>query len=396
MTKVRKTNALVRQPVVIRGVEYGSHYEAAAALGVTVDAVSTAVKKGRVDIVGLGSRKQVKIRGVVYNSTIEAALELGISTTTIQNAKNYGTLDRVGLRRRTANPIAGKQRAKGNADKNVKMTKPVAIRNKGGKAGIPVVIKGVEYPSMKAAAEILGVHRQTIKFAMKRGTLNFIGLKRHGLRKPVTIRGIEYPSIDAAASVLGVHRTTISVAIKNGTLSTVGKLVMIRGVEYRSFSDASRTLGVTPSTVALAAREGRIDGVGLRVPEPIKIRGIVYSSAAEAARQLGIVPSAIYNAKKLGNLDAVGLRNRGNVGQSTIDGPPVAAQEAREPVPAIRMMEVTVRIVSAYISNNPVPTSQQPYLIAAVNEAVRNLWLQPNQSGTETLHQSKTDDPASD
>lgn len=69
----------------------------------------------------------------------------------------------------------------------------------------PVTIRGTTYKSQREAAEALGVSQTTIHFAMLRGTLDKVGLGGHKTRsKPVMVDGVRYPSISAAARSLGI------------------------------------------------------------------------------------------------------------------------------------------------------------------------------------------------
>jgi hypothetical protein len=120
-----------KTPIRIRGIEYDSVSAAARALGVGQTTVSSAIKRGYLDRVGLrGSsgdiRKPVKIRGVAYASIGEAAKSLGVAKQVVQAAIKLGTEDLVGLGPREY-----------------------------GNAATPVTIRGVEYPSQSIAAQIL-------------------------------------------------------------------------------------------------------------------------------------------------------------------------------------------------------------------------------------------------
>ena len=91
--------------VTIRDVTYDSMSEAAAALGVSINAVSSASKRGTLDNVGLGSRqpgcaasytKSTEIAGVTFPSRTAAAEALGVSLsalslyfTVLDAAHNY-------------------------------------------------------------------------------------------------------------------------------------------------------------------------------------------------------------------------------------------------------------------------------------------------------------------
>lgn len=79
---------------------------------------------------------------------------------------------------------------------------------------MPVCIRGVTYPSVKAATKALGLKRASISSYLRRyGHLDGVGLgiaspernqTPHNM-KPVTIHGAEFPTIQAAASALGVN-----------------------------------------------------------------------------------------------------------------------------------------------------------------------------------------------
>lgn len=94
-------------PVTIRGVEYPSTDAAAAAFGVTRDAINKARKSGRLDFVGIHpsrTRNQhgrpplpVRIRGKVYPSAADAAKRLGVTVQTINTMIAAGREDFIGL-----------------------------------------------------------------------------------------------------------------------------------------------------------------------------------------------------------------------------------------------------------------------------------------------------------
>ena len=82
---------------------------------------------------------------------------------------------------------------------------------------VPTRIRGVDYPSMGAAARALGVTRGAIWYAMEKGTLDRCGLGAigigaavTGLRKPCWYRGKHYPSRSDAARAHGVSVSAVS------------------------------------------------------------------------------------------------------------------------------------------------------------------------------------------
>lgn len=76
-----------------------------------------------------------------------------------------------------------------------------------------------------------------------------------GTKKPITIRGITYKSYAEAARDLGLARNTISNAVRKGYVDQVGQMgkggrknglsVTIDGETYQSVSEAARQTGVS-------------------------------------------------------------------------------------------------------------------------------------------------------
>ena len=71
----------VSKSVTIRGVKYASRGEASRALDVSMTCISSAIKRGTLDLVGLRrphNRKPVILNGVWYPSVLRASVETGI------------------------------------------------------------------------------------------------------------------------------------------------------------------------------------------------------------------------------------------------------------------------------------------------------------------------------
>lgn len=86
---------------------------------------------------------------------------------------------------------------------------------------VPTRIRGVDYPSMRAASQALGVTHGAIWYAMESGALDRVGLGIKGitaawmsLRKPCWFRGKRYHSQAEAARANGVSGATVSLSIK--------------------------------------------------------------------------------------------------------------------------------------------------------------------------------------
>lgn len=100
----------------------------------------------------------------------------------------------------------------------------------------PVTIRGVAYPSQKAAAEALGVAKATVCAAAKRGTLDKVGLGlsqpgcEPAYTRPTTVAGVTYPSRKAAAEALGVTLSQLS-----------GYMSVVEVLEAEAAADVIRT-----------------------------------------------------------------------------------------------------------------------------------------------------------
>lgn len=123
------------------------------------------------------------------------------------------------------------------------------------------------------------------------------------MKTPIMIKGVEYPSINAAARATGFAVSTVYRYASEGRLEDLGQdrytRVRIRGAEYPSINAAAEALGVSPSTVSKALFKGRIDNVGLgtgcrtgsyhghATAKKIEIGGMKFDSHADASRALG-------------------------------------------------------------------------------------------------------------
>lgn len=72
------------------------------------------------------------------------------------------------------------------------------------KVSKPVTIRGITYASRGEASRALDVSHTCISSAIKRGTLDFVGLRDANNRKPVTVNGVWYPSVLRASVETGI------------------------------------------------------------------------------------------------------------------------------------------------------------------------------------------------
>ena len=69
----------------------------------------------------------------------------------------------------------------------------------------PVKIRGVTYASRGEASRALDVSHTCIASAIKRGALDFVGLRKaNNNRKPVIVNGVWYPSVLRASVETGI------------------------------------------------------------------------------------------------------------------------------------------------------------------------------------------------
>lgn len=126
--------------IVIRGQVFATAQDAARHFGVHEETVMMAVRKGRLDTVGLGRAAQkptpmpVVIAGRAFGSCGEAAQAFGVCRTTIWKAVDEGRAHRFG-----GPPAYGKR------------------------PGTPLTICGRRFPSMEEAARCLGISRSWLR-----------------------------------------------------------------------------------------------------------------------------------------------------------------------------------------------------------------------------------------
>jgi len=129
--------------LVIRGVSYPTAQAAAAALGVTQEAVMVAARKGALERCGLGlvgrAPLPVRIRGRVFPSARAAAQHFQVQVSTIFSAIADGREDRVGLA-----PTVAANRSQ------------------------PVVLGGMAFRSKAEASRRLGFQHEYVARAMLR------------------------------------------------------------------------------------------------------------------------------------------------------------------------------------------------------------------------------------
>jgi hypothetical protein len=83
-----------------------------------------------------------------------------------------------------------------------------------------IEIRGITYPSVRNASETLGIAMDAIYSALKRGSMDAVGLG-NTQRQPINLDGLNFPSLGAASKALGFNRSFVRYAI--ATNSAVAK-----------------------------------------------------------------------------------------------------------------------------------------------------------------------------
>ena len=156
---------------------------------------------------------------------------------------------------------------------------------------LPVKIRGVVYPSAKAAGEALGVSPKTIHGAIRRGREDFVG-NGTGNPMPINVRGVTYADAKEAAQALGVEPCSVHSAITRGNPDRLGlgldykarvvkggkrKPVEVAGRRFDTVADLARFLGRDPRCVRVSLNAGGVAKGRI-------IRAVMEASAKEEAK----------------------------------------------------------------------------------------------------------------
>ena len=139
----------------------------------------------------------------------------------------------------------------------------------------PTKIGRRTFASEREAARFFGVSPPTISKMKREGTLRRLldPDREHGNCKPITIRGVTYPSARAACDALDVTTGAMRAAIERGTLDRLGSRrkrrskkdepVEVRGEVFANAKACATALRVSVEAVMVARRRGRLDTLGL-------------------------------------------------------------------------------------------------------------------------------------
>jgi len=86
-----------------------------------------------------------------------------------------------------------------------------------------VKVRGWIYPSVRAAAETLGVTINAVYSALNRGNIDKLGLGK-ARKKPIDLYGVLFPSMTAAALALNFKRTYLSTVMRRGSVQGLKRI----------------------------------------------------------------------------------------------------------------------------------------------------------------------------
>ena len=133
--------------------------------------------------------------------------------------------------------------------------------------GQPCIIDGVRYESESAAARDLGIDIMVLRFRLRSSNfLNYTSkhhkkVKRKTVSIPCVIRGVEYPSIFAAAQKFKVTPPTISYRLRSCNYpdyvcADIPKIVKpvryrykVKGKKYRTLQEIADIEGLTKERI---------------------------------------------------------------------------------------------------------------------------------------------------
>ena len=81
-----------------------------------------------------------------------------------------------------------------------------------------IKVRGVNYPSVRQAAQSLKVTEAAVYSALFRGSMDLLGLG-NTKRKPVEVEGLSFPSIAAAARALGLREKYVRKVILTDSIA---------------------------------------------------------------------------------------------------------------------------------------------------------------------------------
>lgn len=185
-----------------------------------------------------------------------------------------------------------------------------------------VTIRGVTYPSIKAAAEAYGVRYGTVWMRVRSAGLTLedaIRCKVGGYhRGPYVVRGVTYATFKEAAAAHGINVNTarhrfsvagmpIDYAFTLRPAPRERQPVTVQGVSYPSIRAACRAFGRSYSTAARRIENGWTAEEAITQDGDLRFRGCAvavdgkeYPSIRAACRALGLSASAVCTRLKSG------------------------------------------------------------------------------------------------
>jgi hypothetical protein len=269
------------------------------------------------------------IKGFVYPNLNAAAQAYGHTLQEVKKRLNNMSLEQaLGLDPNV--PVPSHAAHTANGKRTVAVTK---------KAAHPISVAGKQYSNIDAAAKAFGLAPQEVKRALVAGKSleSALGLHSGGAAqpKPVTVQGVDYPSIKAAAQAHNMSPAKVRGRLRRGqtieqalelekpstapqtTTPATGaaqpKPVTVQGVDYPSIKAAAQAHNMSPAKVRGRLRRGNTieqalelekttptsktktvaRATGVAQPKPVTVQGVDYPSIKAAALAHDLTPALV-------------------------------------------------------------------------------------------------------
>lgn len=183
----------------------------------------------------------------------------------------------------------------------------------GGGSGVPMTWNGVEYPTMTACSEAVGICLPTLGKYLSNGYKCDTDIPPHSRNRKVKWDGVMYDTVMDASKAVGIHYSHLTKLLNQGFDSSDQisynrrKPVIWNGIEYQSVRRAAEVNNIAVNSMLGYLEHGLKNDDDLRNframrpqlnPLTIIIDGVEYSSMSQARKATGLPNSQL---KKISN-----------------------------------------------------------------------------------------------
>jgi len=180
--------------------------------------------------------------------------------------------------------------------------------------GAPIVVDGVEYPSITRASEVFGVAYKNVVSRLKKGwtireTFGIDPAPREHA-KPFAAGGVTYASQAEAARANGIAPATLHNRLKHGwtperalDAGASARSIRVGGRDHRSVNKAAAAHGLAATTVLNRLRRGWTpeQALGLAdAPGSLRVAGRLFDNVTEACAHHGVDRGPVFSRLRRG------------------------------------------------------------------------------------------------